>query len=85
MALKKTLTTPCGFTATGAYHRVEGVSLQAKDIIVFKVRSYKNDSGVPHFSDVEHTCAYDLSGSNPIAQAYEYLKTLSDFADAEDC
>lgn len=28
---------------------------------------------------------YDLDGGNPIAQAYEHLKTLPEFADAEDC
>lgn len=27
----------------------------------------------------------DLEGSNPIRQAYEYLKTLPEFADATDC
>ena len=85
MALTKTSTTPCGFTATNAYHRVEGVSLQTKTSLVFKVRSYKNDAGAPHFSDVEHTCAYEISGSNPIAQAYEHLKTLPAFAGEEDC
>lgn len=27
----------------------------------------------------------DLEGSNPIRQAYEYLKTLPEFANATDC
>jgi hypothetical protein len=27
----------------------------------------------------------DLDGPNPIKQAYEYLKTLPEFSDAEDC
>lgn len=27
----------------------------------------------------------DLDGANPIKQAYEYLKTLPEFADATDC
>jgi hypothetical protein len=27
----------------------------------------------------------DLNGGNPIKQAYEHLKTLSEFADATDC
>jgi hypothetical protein len=49
------------------------------------VRSYKENANVPHFADVSYTCAYDLTGANPIAQAYEHLKTLEDFAGAVDC
>jgi hypothetical protein len=85
MAFTKTSTTPCGFSATNAYHRVEGVKLDTKTSISFRVRSYKENSNVPHFADVGHTCAYDLSGANPIAQAYKHLKTLEEFADAVDC
>lgn len=29
--------------------------------------------------------SYDISGENPIKQAYLYLKTLPEFADAIDC
>ena len=28
---------------------------------------------------------YDISGDNPIKQAYEHLKTLPEFSDATDC
>jgi len=28
---------------------------------------------------------YDITGENPIKQAYEYLKTLPEFANATDC
>lgn len=28
---------------------------------------------------------YIIDGSNPVAQAYEYLKTLEEYSDAKDC
>jgi hypothetical protein len=85
MALEKTVTTPHGFIATDAYHRVEGLRLQGKDQIAFQLRSYKDNSGVAHFSDVAHVCSYELNGANPIAQAYNYVKSLPEFTDAKDC
>jgi hypothetical protein len=84
MALGKTVTTPHGFDAVGAYHRVEGTQV-GKDTMTFQVRSYKDNSGLPHFFDVSFGCAYDLAGDNPIKQAYTHLKTLPEFADATDC
>ena len=32
-----------------------------------------------------YDCAYDLAGGNAHTQAYEYLKTLPEFAGATDC
>jgi hypothetical protein len=84
MALEKTATTPHGFTASNAYHRVEGTQV-SKDRMTFQVRSYKDNSGLPHFADAPFSCAYDIAGNNPIAQAYTYLKTLPEFAGATDC
>jgi len=85
MALKKTVTTEQGFEANGAYHRVEGVRLNGKTSMSFQIRSYKDAKDFPAFSDAMHICAYDIEGKNPIAQAYEYLKTLPDFTGAIDC
>ena len=85
MALQKTVPTPFGFEAQGAYHRVEGVQLTTKTQINFQVRAYKDASGVPYFAEQQHSCAYDLNGANPIAQAYEFLKTLPEFENAADC
>jgi hypothetical protein len=84
MALQKTTTTLQGFTATEAYHRVEGIVLTQKNKITFQVRSYK-EVDLPFFSDVSHTTTFDLEGPNPIKQAYLYLKTIPEFADATDC
>jgi hypothetical protein len=84
MALAKTVLSVHGLEAVNAYHRVEGTQV-SKDTMTFQVRSYKDKSGLPHFADISFNCAYDIQGNNPIKQAYEHLKTLSEFADATDC
>lgn len=84
MAFKKTVTTVHGFEAVDAYHRVENVMLVGKDKINFHVRSYKEPS-MPAFNDQFAECAYDLNSGNPIAQAYDYLKTTDEFKDAVSC
>ena len=84
MALQKTTTTPHGFIATDAYHRVEGVTLASKTSINFRVRSYK-EPNCEAFSDAGFACAYDINDANPFAQAYKHLKTLPEFSNATDC
>lgn len=84
MALKKTVITQHGFTATDAYHRVENVTLVNKNQIDFVVKSYA-DTDKPAFAAVVYSAAYDLAGDNPIKQAYVVLKAQADFADAVDC
>jgi hypothetical protein len=85
MAIKKTTQTSFGIEVANAYHRVEGLRIIGKDQISFQVRSYKDNSGLPHFADAVASCAYALDGANPIEQAYEHLKTLPEFAGAIDC
>lgn len=85
MALEKTVTTPQGFDAVDAYHRVNGVTLVSKNKINFFVQSFKNKDASVAFASEQHSCLYDLTGNNPIAQAYYYLKTLPEFAGAKDC
>jgi hypothetical protein len=84
MALEKTVTTPHGFDAVDAYHRVESVQVN-KDKMTFQVRSYKDNSGFPHFDNLALECIYSIAGENPIKQAYAHLKTLPEFAGATDC
>jgi hypothetical protein len=84
MALKKTIVTVYGIECVDAYHRVEGLRFVGKDCVGFQLRASK-DGVLPHFSDVQMSCNYDIKGDNPIKQAYIYLKTLPEFADAEDC
>lgn len=84
MALQKTVQTPQGFDAVNAYHRVDDISLQSKSVMRFFVKSYRDSEATPQFDEAHFDIAYDMNGSNCYVQAYEYLKTLSDFADATD-
>jgi len=83
MALQKTIQTIFGFEIKNAYIRIEGVRVN-KNSIQFQARASVN-SEKPHFLDTQYDCAYSLDGENPIKQAYEYLKTLPEFAGAVDC
>ena len=84
MALSKTVLSAYGFQANHAYHRVESVLLVGKETINFHVRSYVA-TDKPFFAEQVLSCAYSLSGANPIAQAYAHLKTMPEFAGAIDC
>jgi hypothetical protein len=84
MAILKTVLTTYGFEANDSYHRVEYVELLNKTKIRFSLRSYKSIE-FPFFQELFFECAYDLTGDNPIRQAYKYLKTLPEFAGAVDC
>jgi len=84
MALKKTVITPQGFEAQGAYHRINGISIVGKDKTVLGVSSHK-DSELPEFRRFSFEIAYDINAGNPFQQAYAYLKTTDAFKDAEDC
>ena len=83
MALKKIAETNFGFNIPNAYHRVESIKLN-KTSIAFSVFVY-TDTEKTAFDIRNYSCAYDLEGDNPIKQAYEYLKTLPEFAGATDC
>ena len=84
MALQLTITTNTGLTAQAAYHRVEKIYFDNKTNISFVLASFKT-LDYPSFQSKAYACEYDIEGSNPIAQAYEYLKTLPEFAGATDC
>ena len=84
MAFKQTTSSPQGFKATDAYHRVECVVLDTKTNISFKLRAYK-DVEYPFFDEKQFFCQYDLEGVNPIKQAYIYLEKLDEYKDAINC
>ena len=84
MALQKTTVTVHGFEAVDAYHRVENILFVNKTQMSFNVRSYK-EIKLPFFAEQIFSCAYDVTGENPIKQAYVYLKTLPEFANAANC
>lgn len=85
MALQKSVTTSYGIEVIDAYHRIEYVQIVNKTSLVYHVHTYKDNSGLPFFNETILQTDYDISGDNPIAQAYAHLKTLPEFADAIDC
>ena len=84
MAITKSIVTAHGLEIAEAYHRVECVALDGKNRLRFHLRRYK-DPQLPFFAEEVVLCEYDINGANPIAQAYAHLKTLPEFADAQDC
>jgi hypothetical protein len=73
-----------GFEVLGAYCRVEDVKVTKASAYCI-LRKYKDNSGVLHFAEDGISYPYALDGGNPIKQAYDYLKTLPEFAGATDC
>lgn len=84
MALKKDITTRQGIEIKDAYFRVVNTMINGKTGMQYVV-AYSKDSQSPAVDSAAYDCAYSLTGSNPIAQAYENLKTLPEFAGAQDC
>jgi hypothetical protein len=82
MALTKNIETATGINVPNAYFRVEDIFL-SKSVISFTLRNYVV-STKPPLSKEDMTCAYDILGENPFKQAYDYIKTLPEFADATD-
>lgn len=84
MAIKKTKASIHGFNGVDAYHRVENVVLKSKTEMRFHLRAYVS-TGYPFFDEAVYTAPYNMEGKNPIKQAYEFIKSLPEFEDAEDC
>jgi uncharacterized protein YecE (DUF72 family) len=66
-----------------AYVKVTHVS-STKDFAVATYKFFKTQLG----KELEERIiqfSLDLEGSNPIKQAYQFLKTLPEFSDAVDC
>jgi|694.fasta_scaffold97929_3 hypothetical protein len=82
MALQKQSETDFAITVPNAYWRVHNVRL-TKTAIEFSVSGYANTDAFP-FKSLNYACAYSPVGENPFRQAYLYLKTLPEWADAVD-
>jgi hypothetical protein len=83
MALSKTVTTETGITVENAYIRASNVRLHGKQSLVFDVCIHA-DANSPAIEKRRGSSDYNMSGSNPFVQAYEHLKTTSDYSDAGD-
>jgi hypothetical protein len=84
MALKQTVNFR-GINIPDAYIKIGVLMIHSSnDHIEFSTQYMASGSDTP-FNSKTVTCNYSLLGENPIKQAYEYLKTLSEFEDATDC
>lgn len=84
MALTHSLPNSYGIDIQNGYWRISHVELIDKSNMIFEVSGYANPN--KHcLSNISYSCVYDITGENPIKQAYEYLKTLPEFANATDC
>jgi hypothetical protein len=97
MALQIQVTFPkYGFTASNAYLRVSNLRIDDSNagwIVTFNLKCYfsanaKNNGKKP-IEEEYHTFPYSVSSSNQdqyntVKQAYQYLKTLSQYSSATD-
>jgi len=66
-----------------AYIKVSSVKIE-KDFARALVQTHKEKDG-QILEQKGYSFGYELNGLNPIAQAYNHLKSLADFAGAVDC
>ncbi len=84
MALSLTIRQETGIEVQDAYVQVASALVHKNQTATARYLIFADTKKLP-FDSVEVTYFYDLDGSNPIKQAYEYLKSLPEFADATDC
>lgn len=84
MAMKKSIQLPSGIEVQDCYIRVDSVTISQKENCSITVNFYFDKTKVP-VKQLSLGCKYEISGANPIAQAYEHLKTLPEFTGATDC
>lgn len=87
MALQKTIKkTVSGVEVAfkDAYIVVAGVNLDKINMTI-SVITYTNSKKQNVITNEDFTFGYNINGNNPLIQGYEYLKTLEEYADAEDC
>jgi hypothetical protein len=84
MALKKAVLFK-GISIADAYIRVANPTIHAGNAFMSFGIHYSATSEDSPFDVASGECSYDLYGENPIAQAYEHLKTLSEFEGCIDC
>lgn len=73
-----------GDVEVSAYVRVESILMTKSSASAVAVWRKSDGSGIA-FDRTEFGFHLSLDGDNPIRQAYLYLKTLPEFANATDC
>jgi hypothetical protein len=82
MALQKTINFK-GITVSDAYLRIQSFS-GSKKLLKFELATHYR-SGEQALTVSSFEIPYSIDGSNPIKQAYNYLKTLPEFSGSTDC
>ncbi len=82
MALNIQKQTNFGITVPSCYSRVSSIVLTKKTLLISV--DYYADVETNPFCTQSYSTEYNILGDNPLVQAYEHLKTLPEFADAED-
>lgn len=85
MALQKSINTRWGLVAPNAYIKVLDVSIVEKTKGGCLIGFFASQDQTEPFDRKRIDFDYDLSGVNPIAQAYQHIKAIPEFADAIDC
>jgi hypothetical protein len=86
MALKQTIQTQFGIEVVDAYVKVERVTFDDKNTMRFVLATYATaGGGYPPVQESQRVCVHDMNGPNAYAQAYAFVKTLPEFANAKDC
>lgn len=85
MALRQTTTLRSGLELQNAIHRVREVKLQGSNFITFKLKCFASVDDGKALQQNEYGCPYNINKTNPIAQAYDYVRTLPEFENAIDC
>lgn len=83
MALLITKKTDTGLLVENTYSRIDNISI-SKNRMTITLNYYKDKDLLP-FEWSTYGCRYTTDEENPFKQAYEYLKTLEEFKDSEDC
>ena len=86
MALQMNFLTRFGLTVPNAYIRVTEIHHLTKSYAMAVASAYV-DKDQPHERFIEQTgfeFSYDVTGANPLAQAYAFLKSKPEFAAATD-
>lgn len=88
MALLKQHDTKTGLILPSAYVRVEFIAGGKRELSATVAIYSSKEASVANKKELEYfdfPFAPDMTGENFIRQAYLHLKTLPEFADAEDC
>lgn len=74
-----------GIPVKSAYVTVEFPSIgRTKDSIEFGLW-FRSSPGAESFRTESLSASYDIGGPDPFKQAYEHLKTLTEFENSTDC